>query len=88
MSVETRYAKIINQETHEVQVGEGCPIGYYIEIGMTKMDVEYCWDGKWYEAGYAPEEPEPVPPTREEVNKIEKNYTHFMLIQLLLIYKD
>lgn len=69
MAVEKKYARIINQETHEVQVGAGCPIGYYIEIGMTWMEVEYGWDQKWYQAGYVPEQPEPTPPTYEEVKE-------------------
>lgn len=56
---EIRYAKIINEETHEVQVGVGCPDEYYVEIGMTEMDVELAYDGNWYVAGYAPEEPAP-----------------------------
>lgn len=58
---ENRYAKIINEKTHEVQVGVGCPDEYYIEIGMTKMDVEQSdYDGLWYQAGYAPVQPEPT----------------------------
>ena len=73
MAVETRYAKIINEETHEVQVGTGCPEGYYIEIGMVLMRVEYGWDSKWYEAGYVPEEPQPLPPTYEEVKQIRES---------------
>lgn len=73
MAVEKKYAKIINEETHEVQVGVGCPIGYYIEIGMTWMEVEYGWDSKWYQAGYVPEQPEPTPPTYEEVKKIRED---------------
>lgn len=57
---ENRYAKIINEETHEVQVGVGCDDAYYEEIGMTKMDVEQAYNGLWYQAGYAPVKPEPT----------------------------
>ena len=57
---ETRYARIINEETQEVQVGVGCPIEYYIEIGMTEMEVEQAYNGQWYVAGYAPVQPEPT----------------------------
>lgn len=57
---ENRYAKIINEETHEVQVGVGCLDEYYIEIGMTKMDVEQAYNSRWYVAGYAPAKPEPT----------------------------
>lgn len=57
---ETRYARIINEETQEVQVGVGCPIEYYIEIGMTEMEVEPAYNGQWYVTGYAPVQPEPT----------------------------
>lgn len=57
---EKRYAKIINEETHEVQVGVGCLDEYYIEIGMTLMDVEQAYNSLWYVAGYAPIQPEPT----------------------------
>lgn len=58
--VETRYAKIINEETKEVQLGAGCDDEYYEHIGMTKMDVERAYNGHWYVAGYAPAQPEPT----------------------------
>lgn len=58
--VERKYAKIINEETFEVQVGVGCPDEYYIEIGMTEMDVEYAPNGNWYLAGHVPAQPEPT----------------------------
>lgn len=57
---ENRYAKIIDEKTHEVQVGVGCDDAYYEEIGMTKMDVEQAYNGLWYVAGYAPSKPEPT----------------------------
>lgn len=55
-----KYAKIINETTKEVQVGVGCPDEYYIEIGMTLMDVEQAYNGLWYVEGYAPIKPEPT----------------------------
>lgn len=64
--IETRYARIINEETKEVQVGVGCPDEYYVEIGMAEMDVEQAYNGLWYVAGYAPVLPEP---TVEEKNE-------------------
>lgn len=70
---ELRYAKIIDETTHEVQVGVGCPDEYYIEIGMTKMEVEYAYNNRWYEAGYAPVEPTPLPPTNEEQRRKRSN---------------
>ena len=50
-----KYAKIINESTKQVQVGVGCPDEYYIEIGMTLMDVEQAYNGNWYVKGYEPQ---------------------------------
>lgn len=55
-----KYAKIIDESTKQVQVGVGCPDEYYIEIGMTLMDVEQAYNGLWYVDGYAPIKPEPT----------------------------
>lgn len=63
---ETRYAKIINEETKEVEIGVGCPDEYYVEIGMSKMEVEQAYNSLWYVAGYAPV---PPVPTIEEQNE-------------------
>ena len=51
-----KYAKIIKEETKEVSIalGSNPPEDY------TKMDVEQGYDGNWYVAGYAPEEPAPT----------------------------
>lgn len=65
--IETRYAKIINEETKEVQVGVGCPDEYYVEIGMTEMGVELAYNGLWYVAGFAPEKPADPEPTNEDI---------------------
>lgn len=62
-----KYARIINEETKEVQVGVGCPDEYYIEIGMTEMEVEQAYNGNWYVAGYAPVEPQPTIEERNEI---------------------
>lgn len=61
-----KYAKIIDEQTKEVQIGVGVNDEYYKEIGMTLMDVEQAYNGNWYVKGYAPIEPEPLPPTEEE----------------------
>lgn len=53
-----KYAKVINEETKECQVGIGTNASFYQKIGMSKMDVEHAYNGAWYVAGYAPEEPE------------------------------
>lgn len=61
-----KYAKVIDENTKEVQVGVGCPDEYYIKIGMTLMDVEQAYNGNWYVLGYTPIKPKPLPPTKEE----------------------
>ena len=57
---EKRYAKIIDDKTKEVIVGIGYPDEHYIEIGMTLIDVDLGYNGKYYVSGFAPEQPEPT----------------------------
>ena len=55
-----KYAKVVNEETKECNVGVGTNTDFYISIGMTEQDVEQCdWNGNWYLTGYIPEKPEP-----------------------------
>ena len=54
------YAKIINETTKECQVGTGTNATFYESIGMTDMEVEQSYDGKWYVKGYAPAKPQSV----------------------------
>lgn len=70
--VEQKYARIIDEETHEVQLGVGCTDEYYAEIGMQLMDVEQAYNGGWYVAGWAPEEPEPPVPTHDDISNMRK----------------
>ena len=51
------YAKIINEETKQCEVGIGTNTAFYESIGMTDMDVEQGHDGAWYVKGYAPSKP-------------------------------
>ena len=60
------FAKIINAETKEVMVGLGTNADYYRSIGMTEMEVEQAYNGRWYVKGFAPTEPE------EEIKKRQK----------------
>lgn len=53
-----KYAKIINEQTKECQVGLGTNSELYQSIGMCEMDVEKSWNGNWYLAGHLPSEPE------------------------------
>ena len=68
-----KYAKIVNQETKECEVGIGTNVEFYKSIGMTEMDVEEAYNGSWYVAGYAPEEPAPT--EEEQRQKREVAYT-------------
>lgn len=52
-----KYAKIINEETKQCEVGTGTNEKYYKSIGMVDMDVEQSYTGDWYVKGFAPEEP-------------------------------
>lgn len=68
-----KYARIIDEATKQVQVGVGCPDEYYIEIGMTLMDVEQAYNGNWYVKGYAPIKPEPTEDELKEQVRIVRN---------------
>lgn len=52
------YAKIINEQTKQCEVGLGTNTAFYQKIGMTEMNVEKAWNGLWYMEGYVPEKPE------------------------------
>lgn len=58
-----KYAKITDEKTKMCQIGTGTNVDFYKSIGMSEMDVEQAWNGVWYLAGYAPEQPAP---TKEE----------------------
>lgn len=58
-----RYAKIENEKTKVCSVGIGTNEAFYRSIGMTEMEVEQAYNGRWYLSGYAPE---PPAPTKEE----------------------
>ena len=61
-----KYAKVINEETKQCEVGLGTNNNFYASIGMEEMEVEQDYAGNWYLAGYAPAKPEP---TKEEQQK-------------------
>ena len=62
-----KYAKIINEETKQVEVGLGTNTVFYQSIGMKEMEVEQAYDGQWYSQGFAPDKPVL---TKEEVESI------------------
>ena len=53
-----KYAKVINEETKECEVGLGTNTKFYQSIGMIEQDVEQAYDGAWYLKGYAPQKPQ------------------------------
>ena len=66
-----KYAKVIDENTKECEVGIGTNEAYYVSLGMSLMDVEEAYNGCWYLTGYAPEEPEP---TADEIKELRKQY--------------
>ena len=68
-----KYAKVINDETKQCDVGVGTNIEFYTSIGMEEMDVEQAYNGNWYVEGYAPEIPAPT--EEEQRQKREQAYT-------------
>lgn len=53
-----KYAKIINNETKQCEVGIGTNEKYYQSLGMTLQEVEQAYNGQWYLKGYAPKQSE------------------------------
>jgi len=66
-----KYAKIINEQTKQCEVGLGTNAEFYKSIGMTEMDVEQAYNGCWYVTGYAPGKPTP---THDEISKLREDY--------------
>ena len=67
-----KYAKVINQETKECEVGLGTNDAFYKSIGMTKQNVEQAYNGSWYLKGYCPEQPEET--LQQKLNRLEMEY--------------
>lgn len=61
------FAKIVNQQTKEVQVVQGAKLAQI--LGAVEMDVEQAYNGAWYVKGYAPSKPEPT--TEQKVQALE-----------------
>ena len=72
-----KYAKIINEETKQCEVGLGTNNVFYASIGMEEQEVEQAYNGSWYIKGYAPEKPLPtyeeVRQTREALYRDQKD---------------
>ena len=69
-----KYAKIANEETGLVDVGEGTNTTFYKSIGMTELDVEKSdIDGNWYLAEKCPMKTDEQK-AQEEKERIAKLY--------------
>lgn len=81
-----KYAKIINEETKQCEVGTGTNSAYYQSIGMTEMEVEQAYDGSWYVLGFAPEKP--VEEMQAEVRAVRNQYleTYVDPKQLVMVW--
>ncbi len=49
-----KWAKVIDEETKQCEVGLGDDASYYLQHHMHKMDVEQACNGSWFLKGYAP----------------------------------
>lgn len=67
-----KFAKVINEETKQCDVGLGTNTEYYTKLGMIEQDVEQSYNGNWYLVGYAPTKPEPT--LQERLEQLEQEY--------------
>ena len=56
--VEVKFAKVINENTYQVQIGVAGTEELYRSLGMVEMEVEQGKDGNWYLAGHTPQKSE------------------------------
>ncbi|MCQ2744036.1 MAG: hypothetical protein MJ230_04475 [bacterium] len=82
-----KYAKIINEETKQCEVGLGTNAEFYKSIGMTQQDVEQSdVDNCWYLKEYCPHksEEEKEREERERINQLSLTKREVFLA----IYRD
>ncbi len=82
---EIKYAKIINNETKQCDVGLGNNAAYYKSIGMTEMPVKQSYNGEWYIAGSEPEKPTEVKAT--EIRQLRNTYLQKYVDPIQLIIR-
>ena len=68
-----KYAKIINEETKQCEVGLGTNAEFYKRLGMTEQDVEQAYNGDWYLKGYSTNKPAPT--IQEQIEALENTIT-------------
>ena len=67
-----KYARIVNEETKQCEVGLGTNSAFYQSIGMTEIEVEQAYDGSWYVKGFAPEKP--VEELQAQIRSVRNQY--------------
>ena len=77
-----KFAKIINNETKECEVGIGTNSRFYESIGMTELDVAQSENGAWYLNGFVP-----APTPKSYIEKRLEEYPP-LSDQLDMIYWD
>lgn len=78
------FAKIVNQQTKEVQVVQGTKLAQI--LGAVEMDVEQAYNGAWYVKGYAPSKPKPT--TEEKVQALELSTGLTRAVRELVLAKN
>lgn len=68
-----KYAKVVNEETKQCDVGLGTNTEFYRKLGMIEQDVEQSYNGSWYLVGYAPIKP--APSIQEQIVELENTIT-------------
>lgn len=83
-----KYAKLINGETKQCDVGLGTNESFYQLFAMTLLDVEQAFDGNWYLVGYVPAAPKPTyaelravayPPDTDQLDMLYHDIDHGLL---------
>lgn len=81
-----KYAKLINEETKQCEVGLGTNTTFYQSLGMTEQDVEQAYTGDWYLKGYAPVKPSET--LEEKLNRLEKEYKMYRWQRELILAEN
>ena len=66
------YAKVIDEQTKQCEIGFGNDDKFFTDLGFTKQEFEQGYDGNYYLKGYVPQKPQPT--IQEQVITLEKKY--------------
>lgn len=78
-----KYAKVINEENKQCEIGSGTNSAFYQSLGMVEMEVEQAYDGSWYLVGFAPQKPESIK-AAEEIAELKNklNNSDYAIIKI------